>query len=245
MFAVGFALGTVHSQDDFSLPGDVAAPPEVAAAPAGGTGVFTILVVVVTTIVITVLILIPLLKKRANDKDDDKSHPQAPTPEPPKVQVHRKKVFVSYRRSDSADVTGRLYDRLVSTFGREQIFKDVDSIPLGEDFREHIDQAVEESSVFLTIIGPNWLGQDSADTKIRSIDSPRDFVRLENESALVQGIPVIPILVHNAQLPEEDDLPETVKALAFRNGTTLRPDPDFQHDISRIISAVERHLGNA
>jgi hypothetical protein len=47
-------------------------------------------------------------------------------------------IFVSYRRHDSADVTGRIYDRLVQRFDKAQVFKDVDSIPLGVDFREHL-----------------------------------------------------------------------------------------------------------
>ncbi|HEX2992222.1 MAG TPA: hypothetical protein VHO49_16160, partial [Anaerolineales bacterium] len=38
-------------------------------------------------------------------------------------------IFLSYRRSDSADITGRIYDRLVDDLGRSPIFKDVDSIP--------------------------------------------------------------------------------------------------------------------
>jgi hypothetical protein len=44
-------------------------------------------------------------------------------------------IFISYRRTDSADVVGRIYDRLLSSYSKEKIFKDVDSIPLGVDFR--------------------------------------------------------------------------------------------------------------
>jgi hypothetical protein len=44
-------------------------------------------------------------------------------------------IFISYRRDDSVDITGRIYDRLVQHFSRDTVFKDVDSIPLGIDFR--------------------------------------------------------------------------------------------------------------
>ncbi len=68
------------------------------------------------------------------------------------------KIFLSYRREDSADVTGRIDDRLVQQFGREAVFVDVDSIPFGVDFRKHLDQQVGKCDVFLAVIGPDWMG---------------------------------------------------------------------------------------
>jgi hypothetical protein len=53
------------------------------------------------------------------------------------------KIFISYRRTDSADITGRLFDHLTVHFARKDIFKDVDSIPLGVDFRKSISDAVQ------------------------------------------------------------------------------------------------------
>lgn len=44
------------------------------------------------------------------------------------------KVFVSYRREDSAGHAGRLFDRISAYFGdRIKIFMDIDSIAPGED----------------------------------------------------------------------------------------------------------------
>ena len=40
------------------------------------------------------------------------------------------RIFVSYRREETAYPAGWLYDRLADRFGRAQIFKDVDSIEL-------------------------------------------------------------------------------------------------------------------
>ena len=45
------------------------------------------------------------------------------------------KIFISYRRVDSKAITSRIYDRLAAAFGKNNIFKDVGSIPLGRDFR--------------------------------------------------------------------------------------------------------------
>ena len=66
-------------------------------------------------------------------------------------------VFVSYRREDSRHQAGRLYDRLVAHFRPEQVFKDVDSIPLGLDFREILTEQVAGCDVFLAVIGDAWL----------------------------------------------------------------------------------------
>lgn len=51
-------------------------------------------------------------------------------------------IFISYRRSDNPDAVGRLYDRLVSGFGKSAVFKDVDSIPLGQDFHNEASRLV-------------------------------------------------------------------------------------------------------
>ena len=147
------------------------------------------------------------------------------------------KVFISYRRADSADVTGRIYDRLVNKFGKEAIFKDVDSIPLGVDYRKYLENIIGNSDIFLVVIGPDWEGK--IDKETRHLGLSNDFVTIEVESALIRDVPVIPILVRGAQMPKENNLPERIHNLAFRNGTLIRPDPDFHKDVDRLISAIE------
>jgi hypothetical protein len=110
-------------------------------------------------------------------------------------------IFVSYRRSDSQDVTGRIYDRLVSKFTQKQIFKDVDSIPLGVSFPAHIRQLLSKASVVLVVIGPDWVTAEDEHGR-RRLDDPSDFVRLEVELALRADMPVIPVLVSNASMPQ-------------------------------------------
>jgi hypothetical protein len=44
------------------------------------------------------------------------------------------RVFISYRREETAYPAGWLYDRLAHPYGAGQVFKDVDSIALGDDF---------------------------------------------------------------------------------------------------------------
>jgi hypothetical protein len=147
-------------------------------------------------------------------------------------------IFISYRRGDSADVAGRIYDRLTDKFGKGHVFKDVDSIPLGADFREYIEESISNSLVLLVVIGKRWLGQ-SKNTDERRIDDSKDFARLEVAAALNQKIPIIPLLVLGANIPKESDLPEEIRDLAYRNGVPIRPDPDFDNDIDRLINGIE------
>ena len=91
------------------------------------------------------------------------------------------KIFISYRRQDSAAMTGRIYDRLRLHFGDDAVFMDIDNIPFGVNFRKHIDSAVSNCDVVLAVIGTKWAGETDAR---RRLDNPRDFIRIELESAL-------------------------------------------------------------
>jgi hypothetical protein len=155
---------------------------------------------------------------------------------------HEVAIFISYRRTDSADVAGRIYDRLVGKFGKSLIFKDVDSIPLGFDFKEYLGRHVGECDVLLAIIGDRWLDTHDSSGR-RRLDDPTDFVRIEIESALDRNIPVIPLMVRGASMPREEDLPPSLRKLVYRNGIPIRSDPDFHRDMDRLISALERYVG--
>ncbi|MBT3189229.1 MAG: toll/interleukin-1 receptor domain-containing protein [Anaerolineae bacterium] len=151
-------------------------------------------------------------------------------------------IFICYRRADSENVAGRIYDRLVQHYGKEPIFKDVDSIPLGVDFRTFLDEKVGQCQVLLVIIGNQWVTITDDDGN-RRLDDFRDYVRIEIESALKRNIPVIPLLVRRAMMPIEEELPSEIKGLAFRNGIQIRPDPDFHNDMERLSSALDIALG--
>ncbi len=157
---------------------------------------------------------------------------------PLKVKSRLSGIFISYRRSDNPDATGRIYDRLVAEFGKAQVFKDVDSIPLGMDFRGHLNEIVGGCAAVLAIIGPSW-----ADTRSnagqRRLEDPDDFVRIELEAALARGIPVVPVLVGNATMPGVSQLPASLAELAYRQSIQVRPDPDFHNDATRLVSALQ------
>ena len=149
------------------------------------------------------------------------------------------KIFISYRRDDSAGHAGRLFDRLSSHFNRERLFMDVDHIEPGEDFVQVIEDAVASSAVLLVIIGRRWL--TSGDTIARRLDNPNDFVRLEVASALARNIRVIPVLVQNAIMPSPQDLPDDLLQLSRRNASELS-DLRWNRDVDQLIGVLDKFL---
>ncbi len=150
------------------------------------------------------------------------------------------KIFISYRRDDSSDVTGRIYDRLVNTYGKESVYKDVDSIPFGVDFRKHLKTMIDQCDVMLVVIGNYWLTIAETGGQ-RRLENPADFVRIEIEVGLQRDIPIVPLLVRGASMPAEAELPPDLKEFAYRNGTQVRYDPDFHSDMDRLIKSLESY----
>jgi TIR domain len=152
----------------------------------------------------------------------------------------RGRIFISYRREDAGYPAGWLFDRLAERFGDRQIFKDVDSIELGDDFVEVIGEAVGASDVVLALIGDKWLtvADEEGD---RRLDDPMDFVRIEIEAALQRKVRVIPILVEGARMPREDQLPPSLAPLARRQALELSP-ARFGSDTGRLLRVLETTL---
>jgi hypothetical protein len=143
------------------------------------------------------------------------------------------KVFISYRRDDSAGHAGRVHDRLQQEFGRDFLFMDVDSIPLGANFAKVLGEEVAKCDVLLAMIGPGWLDAHDENGN-RRLENANDFVRIEVGGALKRGIPVIPILLEGTQVPKASQLPDDLKELALRNGLDVR-HASFAEDMQRLI----------
>ena len=175
----------------------------------------------------------------ATPQNDKTTKPRAPRVQAPAAAAASPSILISYRRADSGDVAGRIYDRLVAYYSRETVFKDVDSIPLGIDFRKHLSESVGACQVLLAVIGRNWIEPGGSE---RRLDDPRDFVRIEIETALERRIPIVPLLVQGTSMPSEEDLPPSLRPLAYYNAISIRPDPDFHQDMTRLIKGIEAHL---
>jgi hypothetical protein len=147
-------------------------------------------------------------------------------------------VFISYRRQETSDLAGRLYDRLIDRFGEAKVFMDVDTIEPGADFTEAITQAVGTCQVLLAVIGPQWLAAADKHGR-RRLDDPDDIVRVEVEAALARGVRVIPLLAGGAEMPQRHDLPGSLGGLARRHALAVRHD-SFRADVARLITAIEQ-----
>ncbi len=142
------------------------------------------------------------------------------------------RVFISYRRADTANQAGWLADRLAGHFGRQQVVRDVDSIQLGNDFADVIAAAVTSCDVLLALIGHQWLAAAAG---------PEDFVRVEIESALTRGVQVIPVLVDGARMPAAAELPPSLALLAQRPPLSLgAANPEA--DVSRLIQVLDQSI---
>ena len=150
------------------------------------------------------------------------------------------RVSISYRRANSLAITGRIFDRLVSRYGKAAVFRDIDNIPLGVDFRTHIDTALKASDVLLVIVGPKWLSA-SKDGRSR-LDDENDLVRIEVETALTQGLPVIPVLVGRAKMPAPQRLPSSLKGFPFRNAIEIDSGQDFDLHLQRLVRKLDESV---
>jgi hypothetical protein len=150
------------------------------------------------------------------------------------------KIAISYRRADSSAISGRIFDRLTGHFGENAVFMDIDNIPFGTDFRDHIQETLQRTDVLIAVIGANWLGI-AADGEAR-MNQKTDPVRVEIEAALQRKIPIIPVLVDGAKMPDSAALPAELGNFAFLNAAEVSSGRDFRTHTDRLIGAIDRIL---
>lgn len=148
------------------------------------------------------------------------------------------RIFISYRRDDSGYIASMLAERLEEVFGSDSVFIDVDAIPLGVDFREYLSQAVAKSDLMLALMGNEWLSVKNTQG-LRRLDDPADFVRIEIEAALKRQIPVVPVLLEQASMPLEAELPPSLQPLVFRNAAEIRSGRDLNYHIEQLIRGIK------
>jgi len=146
------------------------------------------------------------------------------------------KIFISYRREDSADHARRLYQHLSDHFGNDYVFFDREKIEPGVNYLEAINQALNSCDVLIVQIGPNWLkAADQAGR--RRLDLKEDLVRFEIKTALDRKITVCPVLVDGARMPEERDLPRALKPLKYFQSVD---EADVDASVERLIPVLKK-----
>jgi hypothetical protein len=147
------------------------------------------------------------------------------------------KILISYRRADSEAIAGRIRDQLAGRYGEDSVFMDVDNIPFGSDFRERIKVALTESDVLIAIVGTQWLG--AGESGHCRINDDTDLVRVEIETALQECVPVIPLVIGTAKMPDALQLPDSLKKFAFINAAPIDIGRDFHQDMERLFRVLD------
>lgn len=134
------------------------------------------------------------------------------------------RIFVSYRRHLAA-LVGPLSDLLRDDLGAPRIFRDVDDLQPGENWREGLAIALADSTTVLVLIDEGW--RQGTDT---TLEDASDVVRWELEEALGdERHTVIPILLDGVLAPAAP--PEVVTRLMGKHGLSVAvgesiADPD-------------------
>ena len=118
---------------------------------------------------------------------------------------------------------------------------DIDTIEPGEDFVTAIELGVGSVDALIAVIGRSWLDALDPGTGRRRLDNANDFVRLEIKTALERKIRVIPVLVQQASMPLETELPADVAGLTRRNALQLA-DLHWKAGVDRLIETVAKIL---
>ena len=137
-------------------------------------------------------------------------------------------IFVNYRRADASGHAGRLRDHLVARFGQDRVFMDV-GILGGADWVATIERSLGASGALLAIIGPNWSSS--------RLQDPGDRLRQELEAAIALGVEIIPVLVGGARMPDEDDLPPSLRFLTSRQAVRLTEE-GWEDDVRRLTGRL-------
>ena len=106
-------------------------------------------------------------------------------------------------------------------------------IPRGADFERLLTTALADSDALLALIGPEWLNCKSEEGS-RRLDAPDDWVRNEIATVLRRGILVVPVLIGNAPLPKESELPEDLRPLVKKQYAEIS-DTRWAYDVGELI----------
>jgi hypothetical protein len=147
------------------------------------------------------------------------------------------KIFISYRRDESRYQARMIYDALLRALPHENVFIDIDTIPVGVDFARVLDGWVEQTDAVLVLLGKDWANSTDPKTGTRRLDNPKDFVRIEVRGALTRDVLVVPVLLDGAQIPNEAELPDDIKGLLSRNAEFV-DYRTFDTDVQRLLKKL-------
>jgi hypothetical protein len=156
------------------------------------------------------------------------------------VPTATRRIFISYRRSDTQGYAGWLNQILEERFGKSNVFRDLDSISPGEHFPTKVARTIADCTDVFVLIGNAWLGPGASGSRLGDHD---DWVRLELEAAIQHGLRIVPLLIGDARVPPREALPPSLHPLCERQSFELR-DAHFAEDVRHVVNQTE-HVSTA
>lgn len=146
-------------------------------------------------------------------------------------------LFVAYRRVDAPGHAGRVGERLIAHFGPGQVFKDVESLPIGVDFVDVIREKLQQAFAMVVIIGPRWAGD-------QRLSDPEDLHREEIRTATQRGIHIVPVLVNGASMPRKEEVPEDLWPMLRRMAVEIT-DTRWDYDVGKLLQNLDEALAKS
>lgn len=152
-------------------------------------------------------------------------------------------VFISYRRDDSHDIAHRLFADLKRETSENIFLDEGGGLLPGEDFVDRLGEEIARADVVLVVIGKQWLESRDARGRPRLADA-RDVLRREIVRALSKERQIIPVLVDDAGMPREEDLPEPIRPLVRRHAHRLSQER-WDRDVAKLVGRIETLVQHA
>jgi len=155
-------------------------------------------------------------------------------------------VFISYRRDDTGDFSRRVGEQLNHSVGKNIAFFDTQNIAAGQDYTKVIKERIESSNHLFVVIGHDFLKEG----KKGRLHEPNDMVAREIEYGLQKrkknkDYLVIPILMGDAKMPQEKDLPPKLRELARLNAASVHSESlpnDLMGGLHEAINTHQKEL---
>lgn len=155
------------------------------------------------------------------------------------------RLFINYRREDSEAQASRLADALERALAPGQVFRDREGLHAGDGWRERLHAEVDRCSIMFCLMGRSWERVSDAATGAPRLSAPEDWVRTEIERGLArQSCAIVPVLVDRDDVPAEDTLPESIRAMIGRQAIRLRTR-DWNHDVAMIVTLLTADRSDA
>ena len=140
------------------------------------------------------------------------------------------RVFLSYRHEDSEADAGRLYDTLAAALGADAVYKDVETFAIGRSWKRAVREALADSAAVLFVMGPQWRLSEA--------------LELELELALASDVPVVPVMVRDANLEQlTSGLRGSLAEIAERRAVRLN-HASWSRDCRELIDVLKRVLAD-